>query len=285
MFRNLSPGAVGISGSMREVMELAREHGFAGIDLDVGEAMKIAEETSLGDVQQMLDDYALEPGGFGLPVDFRRDEERFEEGLARLPAIAETAAALGCYRCPTWITPASDALPFDENFELHRRRLKRCAEVLGEYHIRLGLEFVGPKTSRAGRKHEFIWDMAGMLKLADAIGTGNVGLLLDCWHWYTSYGTLDDLKKLTNDDVVYVHVNDAPAGVAVDEQIDNVRRLPGETGVIDIAGFLQALDDIGYDGPVTPEPFVPSLREMGNEKAAQVVGESMAKIWSLAGLP
>ena len=34
-----------------------------------------------------------------------------------------------------------------------------------------------------------------------------------------------------------------------------MRRLPGATGVIDIAGFLQTLREIGYDGPVTPEPF------------------------------
>ena len=64
------------------------------------------------------------------------------------------------------------------------------------------------------------------------------------------------LKALTPAQVVYVHVNDAPAGVPIDEQMDGVRALPGETGVIDIAGFLKALQGIGYDGPVTPEPFV-----------------------------
>ncbi|MFQ6098395.1 MAG: sugar phosphate isomerase/epimerase family protein [Armatimonadota bacterium] len=284
MFKNLSPGAVGISGSMEEVMTLAKRNGFRGIDLNVGEAIKIAEQSSLDDVRKMFDDHRLKPGGFGLPVDFRKDEDTYRHGLERLPAIAETAAAVGCTRCPTWILPWSDDLPFDENFEQHRRRLKGCAEILKDHGIRLGLEFVGPKTSREGHKYEFIWDMDGMLKLADAIGTGNVGLLLDCWHWYTSHGTLDDLKGLRNEDVVYIHVNDAPEGVPVDEQIDNVRRLPGETGVIDIAGFLQAMDAIGYDGPVTPEPFVPELREMGNERAARIVGDSMKKIFDLAGL-
>ena len=99
-----------------------------------------------------------------------------------------------------------------------------------------------------------------MLALGREIGP-NVGLLLDCWHWYTSHGTLDDLKRLTAEQVVYVHVNDAPAGIPVDEQQDMVRALPGETGVIDIVGFLQTLRAIGYDGPVTPEPFKKELNE------------------------
>jgi len=45
-------------------------------------------------------------------------------------------------------------------------------------------------------------------------------------------------------------------------QVDSVRALPGETGVIDIAGFLQALHAIGYSGPVTPEPFKKELGGM-----------------------
>ena len=35
-----------------------------------------------------------------------------------------------------------------------------------------------------------------------------------------------------------------------------------KTGVIDIAGFLQALQEIGYDGPVTPEPFKKELADL-----------------------
>ena len=123
------------------------------------------------------------------------------------------------------------------------------------------------------------------IAIVDArIGTGNVGLLLDCWHWYTAHHTADDLHKLTNDDVVYVHVNDAPAGVDVDAQVDNVRALPGETGVIDIAAFLQALDAMGYDGPVTAEPFSPALGEMPDAQAAETTRASLDTIWQAAGL-
>ena len=60
---------------------------------------------------------------------------------------------------------------------------------------------------------------------------------------------------MTASNVIDVHINDAPAGLSIDEQVDNVRTLPGETGVIPMTLFLQALVKMGYEGPVTPEPF------------------------------
>lgn len=79
-----------------------------------------------------------------------------------------------------------------------------------------------------------------MLELCDTVGA-NVGLLLDAWHWYTSGNDKADLELLTAKDVVDVHVNDAPAGVPIDEQVDGVRCLPGETGVIDLNTFFRCL--------------------------------------------
>ncbi len=76
-----------------------------------------------------------------------------------------------------------------------------------------------------------------MLRLAADIGTGNVGLLLDAYHQYTGGGTPADLDRITAADVVTVHVNDALAGIPIDELPDLVRCLPLETGVIDLAGL------------------------------------------------
>jgi len=73
-------------------------------------------------------------------------------------------------------------------------------------------------------------------------------------------------------------------GVEVDEQIDNVRDLPGATGVIDIASFLKALDAMGYDGPVAAEPFSKELGQLPNEQAARITLASLDAIWQVAGL-
>ena len=43
MFKNLSPGAIGIRCGWVEGLDLAREAGFGGADLNLGEAQKLAE--------------------------------------------------------------------------------------------------------------------------------------------------------------------------------------------------------------------------------------------------
>ncbi len=109
----------------------------------------------------------------------------------------------------------------------------------------------------------------------------NVGLLLDSWHWYTSHGTVDELLRLSNKDIVHVHVNDAPKGIDVDQQVDSRRALPVTTGVIDMKGFINALVKVGYDGPVECEPFDQELRKMDSGAALQKTVDSLNRAWEL----
>ena len=56
-------------------------------------------------------------------------------------------------------------------------------------------------------------------------------------------------------------------GRSLAEQIDGERQLPGDSGLIDLKGFMQALVNIGYDGPVRAEPFNAKLNAMENDQA------------------
>ncbi len=276
MFKNLSPGAVGLSGALCDLMPLAKGAGFEGIDPRLG--------SEASEVRELYERHGMQVGCVGFPVDFRGEEAPYEAGLAALPAFAESARAVGVTRCATWLKPCSDELPYEEHFDMHVRRLRPAARILNDHGIRFGLEFVGPKTCRDGHPYAFIHTLEQVLELCVAIGTPNMGLLLDCWHWYTSGATLADLEPLTDGQIVQVHVNDAPAGVPLEEQIDSVRDLPGATGVIDSAGFLGALRSMGYTGPVTPEPFCRRLQSLESVEKARTVGAAMQRIWELAGL-
>jgi len=280
MYMALQPGAVGIRAALTEGLELAAEHGFEGLYVNMAEGAEMGPSS----VRELFEAKRLRPAAWGLPVDVRGDEARYEQDLKELPRLADAAWELGCLRTSTYILSFSDELPFAENFERHRKRLSAVAQILSERGVRLGLEFLGPKTLREGHRYEFIHTMDGMLELCDRIGTGNAGLLLDCWHWYTAHGTVDDLRRLEDANVVDVHVNDAPAGIPVDEQVDNVRCMPGETGVIDIGGFLGALDDIGYTGPIMAEPFSKKVQGLTAQQAAQATAEAMRTIGRKAGL-
>src|SRR5208337_2155285 len=105
------------------------------------------------------------------------------------------------------------------------------------------------------------------------------------WHWYTAGGKIEDILNVDSQEkIVHVHLNDAPAGIALDDQIDGVRDLPGKTGVIDLKGFLGALKRVGYEGPVQVEPFCSRLQNLKPEDAAREVGQSLNKVWADAGI-
>lgn len=285
MFINLMPAAIGIRGlSLPQNVELAHEHGFAGVDFGVAEATQLADERGIEHVKALFDRAGVRPGGWGTGVNVRGDDQQFSSSLAALPRYADVALALGSDRALGGIWPGSDERPFAENYSWHVDRLGRVAEVLKAHGCRLGLEFIGTKTLRARHAHEFVYTMDGALELARAIGTGNVGLLLDLWHLYASHGSVEDVRRLSNADVVAVHVNDAPAGIPVDEQIDTVRMMPLETGVLDVVAFLRELAAIGYDGPVSCEPFSQRISSLPAATAAAETAATMRRAFAAAGL-
>ena len=282
MFRCLSPGAIGIKGlSLDEQITLARNAGFQGLDVPGQDVSRAVAETSAGAVADRFREAGLRPGSWS-PGDWRTDEG-LEKALADLPAVAQACASIGAHRATTWIMSSSDR-PYKEAWQWHADRLRPVARILADNGCRFGLEYVGPQHLQSRFPHPFLHTSAETLKLAADIGTGNVGLLFDAYHWYTAGETLETIAGFAPSDIVSVHVNDAPSGVPLDEQQDGVRCMPGETGVIDIAGFLKGLVRLGYDGPVVVEPFKGAPQGVEPREAARLTNESLLRIWKLAGL-
>jgi len=284
MFRNLNCGAIGVPADLHKSIEYAKLGGFQGMDVPVGEVLPLLEQHGADYVKALFADNGLAMGGIGWPVRWMGSEDDWQADLKKLPDFCAAVQQIGASRAATWVPSWNDERAWDENWRFHVDRLKPMADITAEYGVRLGLEFLGPRTLFVGKQHEFIHTAEQMLELCAQLGP-NAGLLLDAWHWHTSGGTLDDLRAMTNANVVYVHINDAPRGLSMDEYVDSVRALPGETGVIDLTGFLQALQQIGYDGPVTPEPFSKQLAEMADKaEAVQWVGGMLKGVFDQAGV-
>jgi sugar phosphate isomerase/epimerase len=276
---HLSCGALGIKASQQQAIDLAAKIGFDVVDADG----RFLAGLSPSDLATLLDYAKSKKIGWamaGLPVDFRRDDAAFSEGMKAFPAYVEGLQRAGVRRVTTWLTPASAQLTYLENFHVHAKRLGEVARVLGQYDIRLGIEYVGPKTAWASQKYPFIHNMAEMKELFAHMNQSNVGFVLDSWHWYTSGETKDDLLTLRGKDIVSVDLNDAPSGIPVDQQVDNKRELPAATGVIDIKAFLGSLEKIGYDGPVRAEPFNEAVRQMPPDEAASAALHSLKKAFA-----
>ena len=280
----LSCGAIGVRADQREAIRLAQRFGFESVEPAVDFLAGLSEK----DCRELLADMKtkkLSWGAAGLSVEFRGSQSDFDQGMKKLPATAAALKRAGVTRVATWLMPCHATLTYVANFRQHARRLRDVANVLADHELRLGLEYVGPKTSWTSARYPFLHTMAEMKDLIAEINRANVGFLLDSWHWYTAGDTEADLLTLRNRDVVCVHLSDAPVGIPVDKQIDSKRELPCVTGVIDLKTFLTGLVRIGYDGPVVVEPFSQALASMPAEQAVQTTAAALTKAVELAPGP
>jgi sugar phosphate isomerase/epimerase len=278
----LSCGSIGLAGDPRQEIEWASRFGFEALEPSSGFLGKLSD-LELKNYLEAMKAKGLVWGAAGLPVQFRGDDQAFEKDMRTLPDFARVLERAGVTRVATWLSPAHRSLTYLANFKLHAQRLRGVAQALGEHGVRLGLEYVGPKTSWSSNRFPFIHTLAEMKELLAEIGRDNVGVLLDSWHWYTAQETASDLMSLRARDVILCHLNDAPADVPVQQQVDNRRELPCATGVIDVKSYLGALIAIGYDGPVVCEPFSRELPKMPPEEALATVATAMKKAVALCG--
>jgi sugar phosphate isomerase/epimerase len=292
VFTTLSLIDLALDVPLEEGLKLAQVGGFRALDLatpdctgrPIHSVLQEVEHTSVEEINGKFDDAGVKPGAWWLPVEFRNDDATYQADLQKLPRWAEVTQQLHSHCCITWLWPYSDTLDYKANLAQHVARLRSVGQVLGEYGCQLGLEFIGPATMRAGHRHEFINTLDGILDLIDRLNLENVGLLLDSWQWYTSQGTIDDLAKLTAEQVSYIHLADAPLGRHLNEQMDEERELPGSTGVVDVVGFLKQLDRIGFDGPVSAEPYNAELNASPPFDRVRTASKSLTSMFQLAGI-
>jgi sugar phosphate isomerase/epimerase len=279
MLRGISKAGLGQQvGADDNLIKKAAQYGFQTIDLD---ARSLIEQHGLEQAQQLLHSNSMQLGSINLSVEWRGTEEQFQSSLVGLAASASAAQALGCTACCTYVLPSTD-LNAAHFMALATRRLRICAEVLGAYHIRLGLEFVGPHHLRTRWANPFIWTMDETLDWIETIGLSNVGLLFDAYHWYTTSNRIEDILSLQANQIVHVHINDAP-NLPIEQVLDNGRVYPGE-GVINLAGFLQSLQQIGYQGSVTQEILNAEPPQGSLEELLERSKEGYDKVYTAAGL-
>jgi sugar phosphate isomerase/epimerase len=279
MLIHLNCGAIGVKATTAEAIEYAAKYGFDAIDADG----KYLAGLSASEMARLLDTMQSKKVGWamaGLPVEFRKDDGAFAESMKSFPDFAAGLKRAGVTRCTTWISPASNERTYPDNQRTHARRLREAAGVLQDHGVRLGLEYVGPKTLWSAQRYPYVHTMAEMKELIAEIGRPNVGFVLDSWHWYNAGESKKDLLTLRAAQVVSVDLNDAPAGVPVDQQVDGKRELPAATGVIDARSFLGALKEIGFDGPVRAEPFNEAVRRMAPDDAVKAAKAAIDKAFA-----
>jgi len=260
----LNPATAGGDLPVTEYLALAAATGYEWIELDSRQAPQLfalgAQRAS-----QLLREHRLRIASFFLPVNWRGEDARFEQGLEPFAALVPFFAALGVDRCCTYLFPNQPTTPEESRCRIGRR-FHSVDKILARSGLRFGLEFLGPAHFLLDPGYTFLYWMQDMLAFAESISP-NVGILVDSLHWHCQGADRAALASIPKGRIIYAHIDDAPPG-PLSAQRDDDRLLPGE-GVIDLAGFVQSLTAAGYAGPIGIEIDGPYLRQEPPERAAR----------------
>lgn len=284
MFKDLNAKALGLSATQSETIELALSSGFRGIDIDLAEFAGEVKASGLAKARRLLDSAKLKVGTFPLPIDWQGDERSFQAELTKLAELATLAASIGAQRAVAVVAPANNDRPYHENFEFYGRRLSDLGQALEPHGIKLGIGFDALPASRQEKAFEFVSTLDALLVLLSTVTASNVGLWLDVWQCWSSDTSLADIgKQLARTTVVAVSLSDAAENDA-DRHDPESRCFPGEAGVIDAVAVLTALAELGYEGPVTPQPGAKRTASLRRDQIVKLAGEKLDAVWKAAGV-
>ena len=285
MYPSLMPDLIAIEAAPAESLRIASRAGFLGLDLRLNRFADEIERLDARAFAAAIEAAGLIPGYCSIaPQKIDVPEEQWRSEMADVPRRAALAEALGYRRSTSVVLPGSDDRDFESNMAHHVERVREVVDLLAPHSISFGLEYVSPLTRRAPFAHGFVHDLDGMLGLLGRVDRPGVGVMLDCFHWRCAGEGAADLRRLSAEQIIAVHVNDLVADVAVEEQTVFERELPGESGLVDIGEFLRTLSELGYDGPITAEPTHPKWRNIPDARAAQMTRDAIAGCLRGAGI-
>lgn len=184
--------------------------------------------------------------------------------------LCRAAAVLGC---PTiQLVPFNDleGRPFDEIIRVTADNIREITTIGLDYNVRFQLEPIAFSP---------INSLSKSLKLIDAVGMNNLGMVIDFWHlWAGGETKPEEVAALKKESIYGIHFCDGIKKQSGEEWDEAKLRafLPGE-GDIPILEWVDAVNSTGYEGSWSSELYSPTHWEWDLNEIAQETKERMLK--------
>ncbi len=180
----------------------------------------------------------------------------------------EEAETLGALALVLVCGPAND-----KDLQAGRRQVAEAIAELAEFaapsRVPLAIEPMHPLYCG---DRSVVVTLGQALRLASAVGTGRVGLMIDSYHvWWDP--EFDAAVSAAGDKVLGLQLAD---WIAPPPDPLNGRGMLGE-GTIDLRGFCAVVDAAGYSGPIEVEIFNPEVWALEPDRALEVVADRYRK--------
>ncbi len=249
-----------------EDLEVLASAGWRSVELWLTKLELFLEAHKLSEARTRLDDLGLKAeaasfqGGLLLSSGEERTVhwEHFRKRLDWLGALGVKTLVL---------VPDFARTPVGDDLGRAVASLGEAVELAGSHQVRLALEF--QKNAR------FCASLDTTAALVAQIGSENLGVCLDLFHYYTGPSKFEDLGFLSPQNLAWVQFCDL-AGTPRELAGDSDRVLPGD-GDFQIGPILEALGGIGYDGAVSVELMNPSFWAIAPDRVAQVALQALSR--------
>lgn len=290
MFKNFSPKMLGVSGRQSELIELALTYRFKGMDLYYEDYAKRVNSGGIDEAARFIlsakkrvEEFRI--GAWNMPIRWNAPDNEYKADLVDLDAHCKAAAVVDARTGRLYIEASNNELPFVEMFQRQQARLQEIGEILAANDMRAAVGFDAAPASVAKHDHPFIHKAQDFSEFIRGVGSDNIGMLLDTWHWYVGDGGKDQMEELDPKSIFIVQIGDVPAEAKLTEIDAADRLLPGgENGSVDAAGLMEWLVKNDYEGPVTPAPSAKTLKGMTRDAIVQAAAECLAELWAGAGI-
>jgi len=238
-----SIATVSLGGSLREKLEAASRAGFEGVE--IFESDILVHDGTPTDVGRMARDLGLEIIALQPFRDFEgMPEPRRSRGFERAKRKFQLMNELGTQNLLVCSNVSPHAIGGIDRAAADLRELGELAKTAG---VNIGFEALC-----WGR---FIWDYRDAWEAVRRADHPNVGVILDSYHTLAVKLPVDAIRSIPADRITFVQVADAPRiEMDVLQLSRHFRCFPGQ-GDFDIASFMGALADTGYNGWISHEIF------------------------------
>lgn len=278
MIKAISPFFLGTKASVYETAPTIAAQGyFQGYY-----SMNIKADTARGgaETRRTFAENGLTPVGFCMEPKLDEVDEVFERDIVAMEWTIAAAAEAGFPCAMAWIMPGSDHHEPDEYHRIVIHRMRRMCDLLAKHGLSLCMEMVAPKPLQQSFRYPIACTTADLLPLLRAVERPNLGVVLDMFHAHCTGQAEAEYAQLTGDvPVLMAHACDGVAGRAPWEQLDQDRRLPGETGVIPCQPFFACLRRLQYEAAVVLEPIDERFAAQGFPEVLRQAAEALSRVW------
>ena len=246
--RPLSIATVSLAGTLQEKLEAAANIGFDGVEIFENDLLTF--DGTPEDVRRMCEDLGLNIDIFQPFRDFEAMPEPFRSrNLDRAERKFDVMQALGTDLALVCTTTHPAAIDDTERAVADFREM---AERAGKRGLRIGVE--GLAWSRYNNRWRQVWD------IVQKVDHPNCGLIVDSFHTLSLGDDPSGIADIDGSKLFYVQLADAPKlSMDVLSWSRHFRNFPGQ-GQLPVDGFVRAVLDSGYSGPLSLEIFNDDFR-------------------------